>query len=219
MPQQALTRKERFQNIFLASIRIFIPLFASLFVFRFIYNYTHDKYPRNYGPDFWNNRVWFIIHIIAGCLVMILGALQFFPSIRNKSIPYHRMAGKVYIWSSIVSIITLYIILQKCVNCEPGWTSKMFVGTLWFFFTLAAWWTAVNKNIKAHRQFMTRSFVCASYFVIVRLLDTIGDTIIIPFIKDPVVRYVDGDWLAWLVPLFLVEFYQTWWPAIYQQKK
>jgi hypothetical protein len=76
----------------------------------------------------------------------------------------------------------------------------------------------MHKNIISHRQFMARSFVCASYFVIVRLLDTIGDATIIPFIKDPVVRYVDGDWLAWLVPLFMVEMHQSWWPSIYQPK-
>ncbi|WNH09352.1 DUF2306 domain-containing protein [Thalassobellus suaedae] len=211
MTEKRLSTKQKYQHILLIIVRTLIPVFAILFVTRFIYKYLNNKFPSDYGTEFWDNHIWFILHITGGSLVIILGSLQFSAFLRRKFMPYHRIAGKIYIWSSIISIFTLYIILQKCTNCEPGWTSKFFVGTLWLIFTLSAWWTVLHKNIKSHRQFMTRSFVCASYFVIVRILDTVGDTNILPFIKDPIVRYVDGDWLSWLVPLFIVEFYQSWW--------
>ena len=218
MIEKKVTAKTKSKNLFINIIRTLIPVFAILFIARFLIKYFNNKFPRNYGAEFWDNHIWFILHITGGSLVIILGSLQFSAFLRRKFMPYHRIAGKIYIWSSIVSIFTLFIILQRCTNCEPGWTSKFFVGTLWLIFTLAAWWTVVHKNIKSHKQFMARSFVCASYFVIVRILDTVGDTNILPFIKDPIVRYVDGDWLSWLVPLFIVEFYQSWWPSIYQPK-
>lgn len=218
MIEHGVTEKAKSKNLSIKIIRALIPVIAMGFVARTIFRFLHHKYPHNYGTEFWDNHIWFILHLIGGSLVMILGALQFSATVRKKSMPYHRIAGKIYIWSSIISVFTLYIILYKCTNCEPGRTSKVFVGTLWLLFTIAAWWTVVHKNIKSHKQFMARSFVCASYFVIVRILDTVGDTNILPFIKDPVVRYVDGDYLAWLIPLFIVEFYQSWWPAIYQPK-
>lgn len=216
--EKGLTKKQNHQTLLLNIVRTTIPVLAMLFVIRFVYKYVHHQFPRNYGATFWDNHIWFIIHIVAGSLVIILGSLQFSAYLRRKSMPYHRIAGKIYIWSSVIAISTIFIILFRCNNCEPGWTSKFFVATLWLLFTLAAWWTVIHKNIKAHKQFMARSFVCASYFVVVRILDTVGDTHILPFIKDPVVRYVDGDWLSWLIPLFMVELYQTWWPAIYQPK-
>lgn len=216
--KERITSSRSSKQIWISLIRTVITLFGVLFLLRFIISFLNNRYPLHYGNQFWNSHVWYILHITGGSLVLILGSLQFSANLRKKSMPYHRIAGKLYIWGSLESLITLGIILYQCNNCEAGRTSKILVASLWGLFTLAAWWTVRHKNIRSHRQFMARSYVCACYFVIVRILDTVGDTHILPFIKDPVVRYVDGDWLSWLIPLFLVEIYQSWWPALFTPK-
>lgn len=216
--KERLPSSQSSKHVWISILRTVVTLLGLLFLFRFIISFFHNRYPLHYGNLFWNNHVWYILHICGGSLVLILGSLQFSATLRKKSMPFHRIAGKLYIWGSFMALITLGIILYQCSDCEAGRTSKIFVASLWGLFTLAAWWAVIHKNIKSHRQFMARSYVCASYFVIVRILDTVGDIHILPFIKDPIIRYVDGDWLSWLIPLFLVEIYQSWWPALFPSK-
>jgi len=60
---------------------------------------------------------------------------------------------------------------------------------------------------------MARSYLFAFYFVEVRTLDRLGENIFSSIEKNSS-WYANTDWLAWIVPLLILEMYQTWWPSM-----
>jgi uncharacterized membrane protein YozB (DUF420 family) len=117
----------------------------------------------------------------------------------------------MYIIGSIISVIGLVRIFPKF-GGSPVMPSQILVTTLWFLSTIAAWWTIKRKNVKAHRQFMARSYLFAFYFVAVRMIDHLGEKYF-GFSKDDNVYLANSDWFTWVVPFLLLEIYQSWWPA------
>lgn len=182
------------------------------FIAGHLVKYATKGIPDFFGDTFWNKRVWFYIHIAGGVLAIIIGPLQFWKGIRTNYVSFHRIAGKLYIIGSILAVIGLIRILPDslCVACRP---SQFIVTPLWLVSTIAAWITIKKRNVKAHRQFMARSYLFAFYFVAVRITDSIGETFL-PFVKKDSAWYANTDWFVWVVPLIILEIYHAWWPSM-----
>ncbi len=182
------------------------------FIAGHLVKYSTKGIPDFFGDTFWNKSFWFYIHIAGGALAIIIGPFQFWKRIRIRNVHFHRTAGKLYIIGSILAVIGLVIILPDslCMACRP---SQFVVTPLWLLTTIAAWWTIKRRNIKAHRQFMARSYLFAFYFVAVRVLDKVGE-IWLPSVKKDSGWYANTDWLVWVVPLIILEIYHTWWPSL-----
>ena len=71
----------------------------------------------------------------------------------------------------------------------------------------AALIAARRKRLLTHQHNMTRAFVLASYFVVVRLMDKYGMGAVGIFASEKAAANAHSDWLAWVVPLVLVEVY------------
>jgi uncharacterized membrane protein len=171
--------------------------------------YSTKGIPDYFGATLMDAKIWFYVHIAGGCLAILLGPLQFWKAFRLKYMQMHGTLGKIYIIGSIVSVICLVRILPEfgCIPCKP---SQTIVSTLWLLSTIAAWWTIKRKNIKALRQFMTRSYLFAFYFVAVRMIDYVGQKYF-GFSNDDKVWLANGDWFVWVVPFIILEMYQSWW--------
>jgi uncharacterized membrane protein YozB (DUF420 family) len=78
--------------------------------------------------------------------------------------------------------------------------------------TIAAWWTIKRKNVKAHRQFMARSYLFAFYFVAVRMIDYMLKNLF-GFDTHEDVYLANTDWFTWVVPFIILEMCQSWWPV------
>lgn len=182
------------------------------FIAGHLVKYTTKGIPDFFGDTFWNKRLWFYIHIAGGALAIIIGPFQFWKRIRIQYVKFHRTAGKLYIIGSILAVIGLVRILPDslCMACRP---SQFIVTPLWLLTTIAAWWAIKRRNIKAHRQFMARSYLFAFYFVAVRVLDRVGEALL-PSVKKDSGWYANTDWLVWVVPLIILEIYQTWLPSL-----
>jgi uncharacterized membrane protein len=181
------------------------------FIVAHIIGYSTNGIPEHFGATLMNAKIWFYLHMAGGAMAILLGPLQFWKAFRIKYTQLHRTLGKIYIIGSIISVICLVRIFP-----EFGWTptapSQITVTALWLLSTIAAWWTIKRKNIKAHRQFMARSYLFAFYFVAVRTIDFLGQRFF-DYTHEDNVWLANSDWFTWVVPFIILEMYQSWWPV------
>lgn len=100
---------------------------------------------------------------------------------------------------------------------QPGDTDVIFLSqataiSLWMVAVAAAVVAARRKRFLTHQHNMTRAFVLAAYFVVVRLMDRFGMEWVGLFTSEKAAANAHSDWISWVVPLVLVEAYygQKW---------
>jgi uncharacterized membrane protein YozB (DUF420 family) len=84
------------------------------------------------------------------------------------------------------------------------------LAVLVLFTTGAAWYCIMEKNIKAHRQFMVRSYVTVLSFVAVRIGDVVSMDFLFGKIADPIFNRVVNEYFFSFVPLICAEIVMTW---------
>jgi len=61
--------------------------------------------PESYGGYFWAKASWLFPHVCCGVLASVIGPLQFWPRIRRDYLPFHRIAGRVYVVAVLAGAI------------------------------------------------------------------------------------------------------------------
>ncbi|MEP7266727.1 MAG: DUF2306 domain-containing protein [Saprospiraceae bacterium] len=190
------------------STNVFWLLFFGFFIYKILpkYEYLIDGIPSFMEKDTLFKKIIFCLHIFSGILVYCTAVLQFTPSIRNKYILFHRRSGKLYIVASLVCITALYFMIPQglCTPCRP---SHYIVTSLWLLFVFLAYYFIRQRKIVQHQHMMIRSFICAAYFVTVRVIDQFGMGPFNAAFKDESRALLASDIFVWLVPLIAFEFY------------
>ena len=171
------------------------------------------------GPTLWNKQFWFVSHLITAVLPLILGPFQFWVWFRNRYIKLHRLLGKLYIMGCLLGGLTA-IYLGITQPYDGSIIPTLLLATLWLFMTSAAWLTVKQKNILAHRLFMIRSYTLTLAFVFLRILsDLVYEHNFLAFIDNQDVRDATYEWMSWVIPILVVEFYISWIPSIKKNKR
>jgi uncharacterized membrane protein YozB (DUF420 family) len=152
-------------------------------------------------------RQWaYWLHLSGGTLVMALGPFQFIAPIRNRFRRYHRAAGYAFVAGSLAAFVGFWGV-QPTVP-DVFFTSQATAICLWMLAMAAAVIAARRKRFLTHQHNMTRAFVLAAYFVVVRLMDRFGMAVIGPWLsRSEDAQLAHSDWLAWVIPLVAVEVY------------
>lgn len=192
---------------------LFVIGFSLYFFITTIIDYTNGYVPPNFKLSFWTSKIWFIGHIAGASVALLLGPVQFWKGFRTKYMQYHRTAGKFFIIGSLIASISAFRInlMYDCAACR---VSLGLLSVVWFVCTAIAWWAIKNQNVKAHRQFMVRSYTAALAFVFIRLFPLMGYKNIFPFIDSQMERRITAEWLCWVVPFLIIEIYMIWWPQL-----
>jgi uncharacterized membrane protein YozB (DUF420 family) len=150
----------------------------------------------------------FVIHILAGIIVYITGIIQFTPAVRNRYISFHRKIGKLYILASLLCVFGLYILLP-IFSADIFWmeVSHYSNGTLWLLFVILAYVFIRRKNIIFHRRFMISSFICATYFVVIRIVDHTAMPFFRSVTSDEAGAMAVSDFSVWVIPLSFIWMY------------
>ncbi|MEJ8841756.1 DUF2306 domain-containing protein [Lacibacter sp. H375] len=190
------------------SIAVFWFAFFAFFLYKLIPKY---KYLTNSSLEHWGDKTSFdnsvfAIHIFSGIIVYCAAILQFTPAIRNRYISFHRKTGKLYILSSFICITTLYIMLPRtgCTACMP---SQFTVTSLWLLFILLAYYFIKQRKIVLHQRMMISSFICAAYFVTIRVIDTYAMGVFNSLFTDKSTAFLVSDIFVWLLPLLFFNLY------------
>ncbi|MGZ5219632.1 MAG: DUF2306 domain-containing protein [Chitinophagaceae bacterium] len=196
---------------------LIIGLSLYFYILTFI-EYSQGYIPENFKKGFFESKIWFIGHIAGATVALLLGPIQFWNKFRSRHMRYHRTAGKIFIAGSLLAAFCAFRI-NLMYDCKACRISLGILSVIWFAATLAAWWAIRNKNIKAHRQFMVRSYTAALAFVFIRLFALMGYKTVFPFIDTTLERRITAEWLCWVVPFLIIEIYMAWWPSLKKIKK
>lgn len=172
------------------------------------------------GPNIVEHRdknvLWYVLHIGGGSLVLVLGPFQFIAALRNRFRRYHRIAGYTFVFGSFAAVLG-YIGMPKT---ELFLTSQLVALALWSLCASFAVVAARSRKMLAHQHNMARSFVLACYFLTARLFDRYGMGLLSPLASTEPVKLAHSDWLAWVLPLLLVEVYFAYkWQAVLRSGK
>lgn len=145
------------------------------------------------------------LHISGGSAVLLLSPFQFIAPIRNRFRRYHRIAGYTFVTGSLFAFIGFWLV-------QPTGTDVFFLSqataiSLWMIAMVAAVLAARRRRFLTHQHNMTRAFVLAAYFVVVRLMDRFGMGWVGLFASEKAAANAHSDWISWVVPLVLVEIY------------
>ena len=194
----------------------FWTLIICLSIYFFLDNvwaYVYGYRSRNFGDSFFNNQVWVVSHLVGGSLALLLGPMQFWKSIRNRYLNFHRISGKIYILGCLMAGLSALrlSLISMCIPCR---VSLFMLAVIAIFTTLAAWYAVRHNNIKAHRQFMVRSYIAILAFVAVRIDDVFSLSFLFGNIQDPVFNRTVNEYFFSFVPLLIGEMVMIWIPSL-----
>ncbi len=106
-----------------------------------------------------------IPHATAGILATALGPFLFSTRFRQQHLFRHRVMGRVYVICIAIAAPTAYLLEPNIANGVGGF--------LWAACTFAAYLTARNRQIQAHRQWMVRSYLFTLNFIFTRVANPI----------------------------------------------
>ncbi|MGB5819684.1 MAG: DUF2306 domain-containing protein [Saonia sp.] len=191
----------------------FIVSISAYFYFYNVLGYFFGYRNERFGTTLFENQIWFIAHMIGATFSLFLGPIQFWPSIREKYISYHKIAGKLYVIGSIIAGISAFrlSLIYDCIGCRY---SLVILSFLFLLTTSLAWLAIKRKNIVAHRQFMVRSYTCALAFVFIRRYQILPLDFLYRAIDDSELQRTVNEWIFSFIPLIVVEIAMIWIPSI-----
>jgi uncharacterized membrane protein len=129
-------------------------------------------YPIFFGSDPFHSRARFlkellilIPHATCGVVAVVLGPFLFSTRFRQRHLFRHRVMGRVYVASIAIAAPTAYFLEPNIANGVGGF--------LWAACTFAAYQTARNRQIQAHRQWMVRSYLFTLNFIFTRVANPV----------------------------------------------
>jgi uncharacterized membrane protein len=101
-----------------------------------------------------------LVHIVPGLLFMILGPLQFNPTIRARHLRWHRLSGRVFVVCGLVvgiSALAMSFGMPAIGGVNQAAATTLF-GTLFLFALCRAFWHIRRGEVARHREWMIRAF-------------------------------------------------------------
>jgi uncharacterized membrane protein len=154
----------------------------------------------HYNPIRWH----LIPHGLGGTIALLLGAIQFSTRLRHRYIHLHRRIGKVYIGGTFVAAPVA--IWMAFIN-SPWFLVPFTVvqATTWMLFTFFAYVCIRRGAVKAHREWMTRSYAIVLVFLEGRVLMAIPAVA-----RHGMDAVVLVNWGCFAVTLVAVESFLRW---------
>ena len=181
-------------------------------LFSILSNYP-DYFPPNFESDFLLGRkayfagaygFAFYTHILTTPFALVSGLLLMSRSFRRKYPAKHRLIGKMHVIGILLLVVpsSLWMSAYAFTGHLAG-AGFALLSLSTGYCVAMGWRRARERNFIKHRYWMTRCFVMLCSAVVLRLISgaaTIMDA-------DSVWTYPLAAWVAWIVPLFGLEFY------------
>lgn len=181
-------------------------IFIGLYPLRFIGLDYDDSLLGNKPTDLLDSSIYltaFYTHIFLGGLALLSGFTQFFKKIRTKRLILHKLLGKVYVISVMLSgIAGLYIAFFAAGGVISA-TGFAMLALLWLYTTTKAYASIKNGYLEKHQQWMIRSYALCFAAVTLRLYLPL---FLGAFKMEFMPAYKIIAWLCWVPNLLVAEF-------------
>jgi uncharacterized membrane protein len=158
-------------------------------------------------------KIVFFTHVYTAIFVLIAGLTQFSSFIRKHFTKLHKISGWVYAFTVIILAGPSGFFMGIYANGGLiSQTAFCMLAILWIYFTAMAIFSAVKKDIKAHRKYMIRSFALTLSAITLRAWKYV---IVFLFEPRPMDVYQLVAWLGWIPNLIIAEIIIT---KIYRSK-
>ena len=148
-------------------------------------------------------RIAFFVHVFSSILALLAGFTQFSKWFLKHRPRLHRAMGYMYVVNILMVTGPAGLLMSFYAN--GGISSRIafvMLSVLWIGFTAIALYKALQKDFKAHRIFMIRSYALTLSAITLRVWKVLlANYTDIP----PMDRYRIIAWLGWVLNLLLAE--------------
>jgi uncharacterized membrane protein len=143
-----------------------------------------------------------VVHATLASTALLLGALQFFPGLRNRFRGWHRRAGTAYVACCLLAGLAGLLLAFGSSSGPIATTGFGLLAVLWIVTTTQAWRYARARDFVRHRAWMTRSYALTFAAVTLRLYLPIVGVARLDFVE----AYRAISWLCWVPNLIVAEW-------------
>ena len=146
--------------------------------------------------------ICFYLHIIFGGIALLIGWVQFSKKLRRKNLNLHRIIGKIYVTSVLISGIPgFYIALHATGGLSPKLGFSI-GAVIWTVLTYLGYYTIRKGRVDAHKQLMMYSYAGTFGAITLRIWLPLLILVFGEFIK----AYQIVAWLSWVPNMIVVYF-------------
>ena len=149
---------------------------------------------------------------IIGCEFSFIFVVAMISAFVTEYVGVHFLVGAFIAGLSAIRLS----LISSCLPCR---VSLFILAVLVLFTTFSAWWCVKNGNVKAHQQFMVRSYICILSFVAVRIGGIIPLDFLFGQIEDPTFGRTVNEYFFSFVPIICGEIFMIWIPTLKNIKR
>jgi uncharacterized membrane protein YozB (DUF420 family) len=147
-------------------------LVVGVIAFYFVYRYTLHYFLWNeesYGY-YWQYRLPLIAHVSGGLVALLVGVFQLWSGLNIQGMGSHPVSGRIYLAAVLVGSLAAMVLSVTSALYGFAWGVGVFsLAVAWLATTGTALVCIKRRNIKAHRQWMIRSYIVTFAFVLFRV--------------------------------------------------
>ena len=178
---------------------------ALYFAYRYTFHYFRWT-EESYGY-YWAFRLPLIFHVSGGLIALLVGVFQLWSGTNAQGMAAHPLSGRVYVAAVLLGSLASMILAVQSAAYGFAWVVGLrCLAAAWFATTAMALRCIRSRNIEAHRQWMTRSYIVTFAFVLFRIsTDYLPAEAWWGIPADQMA--VAMIWPVWVVPLLTYDLY------------
>ena len=156
---------------------------------------------------YWPYRLPLVFHVAGGLVALLVGIFQLWSGLNGKSMSTHPVTGRLYATAVLVGALGGIVLSVTSAVYGFAWAVGLLsLALAWLVTTSTAIYCIRRRNIKAHREWMIRSYLVTFAFVTFRIV-----TDHVPYealwgISRPDMSTA-AIWAVWVLPLLAYQVY------------
>lgn len=193
----------------LRGLKTLVLLVPSAVAIYFVYDNVLRYFVWNessYGY-YWTYRIPLLFHVAGGLVALLVGLFQLWSGLNVRSMSTHPLTGRLYAGAVLVGSIAALVLSVTSALYGFVWAAGLIgLSLAWLATTGTAIYCIRRRNIKAHREWMIRSYIVTFAFITFRLV-----TDYVPYEEMWGISRPDMStaaiWAVWVLPLLAYQVY------------